>query len=374
MTAPKTPTRILHITFNMGFGGTEQVIRQLITNLDSTQFECEIACIDGEIGAIGRALEADKGIAVHTRQRKPGLDLATIGWLRNLIKRGRFDIVHCHQYSPYTYGWFAHWGTGARLVFTEHGRFHPDRHRTKARFINPIIALTSHRLVAISSATREALVEYEYFPRNRIDVIYNGIAPLSVNPEKQQALRTELGAQPDETVIGTVARLDAVKNQALMLRATRALLDQNYKVRLLLVGDGPERQNLQALATELNLGASVIFTGFQSQPADYLSLMDIFLLPSFTEGTSMTLLEAMSLGIPTVATRVGGTPEIVADGETGTLTESDNLGEFTSALKLLLEQPNTRQQMADKAKQRFSERFSVAQMVQQYQKLYDIST
>jgi glycosyltransferase involved in cell wall biosynthesis len=205
-------------------------------------------------------------------------------------------------------------------------------------------------------------------------VIYNGIAPLSVNREKQQALRTELGVQPDETVIGTVARLDAVKNQALMLRATRALLDQNYKVRLLLVGDGPERQNLQALATELNLGASVIFTGFQSQPADYLSLMDIFLLPSFTEGTSMTLLEAMSLGIPTVATRVGGTPEIVADGETGTLTESDNLGEFTSALKLLLEQPNTRQQMADKAKQRFSERFSVAQMVQQYQKLYDIST
>jgi glycosyltransferase involved in cell wall biosynthesis len=82
----------------------------------------------------------------------------------------------------------------------------------------------------------------------------------------------------------------------------------------------------------------------------------------------------MSLGIPTVATRVGGTPEIVADGETGILTESDNLGEFTNALKLLLEQPNTRQQMADKAKQRFSERFSVAQMVQQYQKLYDIST
>ena len=88
----------------------------------------------------------------------------------------------------------------------------------------------------------------------------------------------------------------------------------------------------------------------------------------------MTLLEAMSLGIPTVATRVGGTPEIVADGETGILIESDNLDEFTSALKLLLEQPATRQQMADKAKQRFGERFSVAQMVEQYQKLYDINT
>jgi glycosyltransferase involved in cell wall biosynthesis len=102
--------------------------------------------------------------------------------------------------------------------------------------------------------------------------------------------------------------------------------------------------------------------------------MDVFLLPSFTEGTSMTLLEAMSLSIPTVATSVGGTPEIVADGETGILTESDNLSEFTSALKRLLEQSATREQMANKAKQRFSERFLVAQMVEQYQKLYEAGT
>nr|WP_246180396.1 glycosyltransferase family 4 protein [Marinobacter changyiensis] len=85
----------------------------------------------------------------------------------------------------------------------------------------------------------------------------------------------------------------------------------------------------------------------------------------------MTLLEAMSLGIPTVATRVGGTPEIVADGETGILTESDNLDEFTGALMLILEQPAKRDRMAHQAKQRFSERFSVAQMAEQYQRLYE---
>jgi glycosyltransferase involved in cell wall biosynthesis len=368
------PTRILHITFNMGFGGTEQVIRQLVTNLDSARFQCEIACIDGDVGAIGQTLEAEHGIKIHATQRAPGFDLRTILWLRRLIKSGGFDVVHCHQYSPYTYGWFAHWGTGARVMFTEHGRFHPDQHRKKARLINPIIARTSSALVAISRATRDALVEYEYLPRNRIDVIYNGIAPLTVDATHRETLRQELGLATDETVIGTVARLDAVKNQAMMIRATRALRDQNHKVRLLLVGDGPERAALQALTADMELEASVIFTGFQSQPADYLSLMDVFLLPSFTEGTSMTLLEAMSLSIPTVATSVGGTPEIVADGETGILTESDNLSEFTSALKRLLEQSATREQMANKAKQRFSERFLVAQMVEQYQKLYEAGT
>ncbi|WP_404362260.1 glycosyltransferase family 4 protein [Marinobacter sp.] len=365
-------TRILHVTFNMGFGGTEQVIRQLVSHLDPARFECEIACIDGETGAIGQAMQEKQNIVIHARKRAEGLDWATIGWLRKLIKAGKFDVVHCHQYSPYSYGWFAHWGTGARLVFTEHGRFHPDQHRKKARFINPIIALTTSHLVAISSATRDALVEYEYMPRNRIEVIYNGIAGLEADSERQVALRSKLGIRPDEQVLGTVARLDKVKNQKLMIHAIRTLMDSGQKVRLLLVGDGPERDALQALATGLELEAAVIFTGFQSQPADYLSLMDVFLLPSFTEGTSMTLLEAMSLGIPTVATRVGGTPEIVTDGETGILTESDNLDEFTGALKLLLEQPATREQMANKAKDRFSERFSVAQMVEQYQKLYEI--
>lgn len=355
----------------MGFGGTEQVIRQLVTNLDPHRFHCEIACIDGEVGAIGKAMEVENNITVHSRQRGPGLDWKTILWLRRLIKSGQFDFVHCHQYSPYTYGWFAHWGTGAKVVFTEHGRFHPDQHRKKARLINPLIALTSHRLVAISAATREALIEYEYMPASRIEVIYNGITPLTVKEERTRALLTALGVKPGEVVIGTVARLDAVKNQPMMLLATRALIDQGYKVRLLLVGDGPERENLEAITQQLELNSAVIFTGFQSQPADYLSVMDVFLLPSFTEGTSMTLLEAMSLGIPTVATQVGGTPEIIESGETGILIKSDDLTGFANAIKALLDQPIQRQKMAQNATLRFKQTFTVQKMVEHYQRLYN---
>jgi glycosyltransferase involved in cell wall biosynthesis len=282
--------------------------------------------------------------------------------------------VHCHQYSPYTYGWFAHWGTGAKVVFTEHGRFHPDQHRTKARLINPLIALTSHRLVAISAATRDALIEYEFMPASKIKVIYNGITPLTAEENRKQELLAELGIEPGDVVIGTVARLDTVKNHPMMLQNTRALIDQGYKVRLLLVGDGPERDNLEAMTQQLNLNSSVIFTGFQSKPADYLSLMDLFLLPSFTEGTSMTLLEAMSLGIPTVATRVGGTPEIVEDKQTGFLVESDDLEAFTGAIKNLLNQPAKRNQMGHAAKAKFEEKFSVEKMVNQYQDCYSTSS
>ena len=311
-----------------------------------------------------------EGIPLHRYARQPGFDRGLIMWLRKLVKTRNIDIVHAHQYSPYSYAWFAHWALGVKLVFTEHGRFHPDRHRTKARWINPFFARTTDHLIAISSATREALVEFEYLPRHRIDIIYNGIAPLAVSLERQQRLRQQLGIAPEDTILGTVARLDGVKNQPLMLKATRRLLDVGHQVRLLLVGDGPERAALEAEAASLQLGNAVLFTGFQTEPADYLSLMDLFLLPSFTEGTSMTLLEAMSLGIPTVATRVGGTPEIVDDNVTGLLVDSDDLTGFTHAIETLLADAALRKTLGAAASATFAERFSASTMAEQYAARY----
>jgi glycosyltransferase involved in cell wall biosynthesis len=155
-----------------------------------------------------------------------------------------------------------------------------------------------------------------------------------------------------------------------MIKATQQLRAAGLPVKLLLVGDGPERPALTELTQQLDLTDTVIFTGFQNQPGDYLGLMDVFLLPSFTEGTSMTLLEAMSLGIPTVATLVGGTPEIVEDKETGFLIESDDQEAFTSAIKKLLDQPEERGRIGNAAKLRFEQKFSVGKMVDQYQECY----
>ena len=365
----QSPLKVLHLTFDMGIGGTEQVIRQLISQMNPDHYQNHIACIDGRIGALGELL-ADQGIRVHAHPRRPGLDFKLIRWLHRLIKKEGFQVVHCHQYSPYSYGWFGHWGTGARLVFTEHGRFHPDRHRKKARWLNPLMARTTSHLVAISGATRDALVEYEYLPASKIDVIYNGIKGLKAEPEKQRTLKISLGVNNSDKVIGTVARLDAVKNQALMLKATRQLVDAGYPIKLLLVGDGPEREALEAQSKSLGLADQVIFTGFQTEPGDYLSLMDVFLLPSFTEGTSMTLLEAMSLGIPTVATSVGGTPEIVVQGETGLLVASDDLTAFKQAIEQLLNDKILFKKMSKAAKERFEAQFTAKAMAEQYQKRY----
>ncbi|HAT41967.1 MAG TPA: glycosyltransferase [Rheinheimera sp.] len=361
--------RVLHVTFDMAIGGTEQVIRQLVLNLPSTEFTNEIFCIDGKVGAVGEALAAT-GISIHQAARRGGLDKTLIRTLRQTIREGQFDVVHCHQYTPWVYGWFAAWGTKAKVIFTEHGRFFPDRYRGKALPLNVLMALTTSAITAISSATRDALAKYEWVPKFKVKVVYNGIQPLHPDTTHVSALRQELNIEPHHLVLGTVARLDPVKNQSMMLRAFANVVAEYPDARLIIVGDGPSRQQLEALAKELAIHHRIVFTGFRTNVADYLALIQIYLLSSHTEGTSMTLLEAMHLGLPCVATAVGGNPEIVLHGQTGLLSPDDDAETFARCIKRLLASVAESQQFGRNGMARFNEFFSVEQMVMQYRSLY----
>lgn len=366
---PVNKFRVLHITFNMGIGGTEQVIRQLIEGFGGSEVHSEIFCIDGEVGPVGAGLKS-QGIQVHSTARSPGLDWSLIREIRATIRSGGFDIVHCHQYTPYFYGWLASFGTGVKTVFTEHGRFHPDRHRYKAFLFNAVAARMTSSLVSISSATKEALVEYEFMPKSRIQVIYNGIKPLTPDPDAVAVLRQHLGIDESDFVVGTVARLDPVKNQTMMLEAFARFHREYPDSWLLMVGDGPDRSMLENLAEKLGISSRTIFTGFVDRPACHLALMDIFLLSSHTEGTSMTLLEAMSLGIPAVATDVGGNPEIVQHMETGILVPPDNADRFCEAVCALQSDPELSDRLSAGSRRVFASRFSAHAMVDQYMTVY----
>lgn len=366
---PLNKIKVLHITFNMAIGGTEQVIRQLVVAAQPLGVACEILCIDGEIGAIGKTLQ-EQGINITAVKRAPGFDRNIIKVIRAYVRQGNVDIVHCHQYTPYLYGLLGAMGTRAKVVFTEHGRFHPDRYRYKAMLINPVLALITPGIIAISSATRDALARYEFIPKWKIKVIYNGIQGLVGNPVKVASLRKSLGIPADGFIVGTVSRLDPVKNQPMMLRAFKRFLALNPDAWLLMVGDGAERDKLESLSRDLQVDHRVIFTGFKTNPTDYLALLDIFLLSSFTEGTSMTLLEAMSLGIPAVATNVGGTPEIVQHGLTGLLTHSDDEQAFADALLHLWQNPEQVKAMARACQERFVRQFSVQIMAGLYHDIY----
>jgi len=333
------------------------------------EIESEILCIDGQIGSIGEALQ-QSGVPVHKLTRKQGFDWSLVAGIRKRLREGRFDVVHCHQYTPYVYGQLSSFFTGTKVVFTEHGRFHPDRYRYKAALVNYALAFATEAIIAISSATRDALARYEFMPRSKIQVIYNGITAVDVSKNASKDLMSRLGIPDDAFVIGTISRLEPIKNQKMTVQCFAALYRRYDNVWLLVVGDGTDRISLEAQAKSLDVEDRIVFTGFIGDPAIYLSLFNVFVLPSFTEGTSMTLLEAMSFGIPCVASRVGGTPEVVSDNRTGILFDVNKLDEFTIGVERLIRDPYLCSTMSHAALGVFEERFSSSVMKREYLRVY----
>lgn len=362
-------TKIMHITYDMRIGGTEMVIKNLIDGADKSQFEMSVLCIEAPLGPFADDLIKD-GIKFHQLNRQPGFDKSLIKNIRNIIKQSNIDIIHCHQYTPWVYGVIAAMFTRTKVIFTEHGRFYPDSSSWKRKLINPVLNLFTNQVTAISKATKQALVEFENIPAKDINVIYNGIAPLTFNAEKVQTLRQLLNIPINHTVLGTVARFDPIKNHTMMLQAFANVLLKQPNCTLLIVGDGEERQNIENCINELGIAENVILAGYEPKPAEHIALMDIFLLSSLSEGTSMTLLEAMSISKPCVVTNAGGNPEIIIDQENGYVTPNDNAAHYAAAIIKLLESPQQQNLFAQKALKHFKKSFSEQAMNSQFNRLY----
>ena len=361
---------ILHVTFDMSIGGAEQVIYHLIQQTDRDKYKVSLFCIDSPLGQIGVKLRT-LGYSITNAERKAGFDVSLVKALHLFIKTHNIDVVHCHQYTPYVYGVLGAIGTDAKVIFTEHGRFFPDLPSRKRKIVNPFLSLITKHITAISAATKKSLHVIENFPRNKIKVIYNGIEGKNYLEGAAGIEKVSIGIPENSQVLGTVARLDPIKNQLMMIKAMPEILKRFPKTVLLIVGDGPERKNLESACESLQVSKDVIFTGFREDIPDLMQIIDIFLLTSFSEGTAMTLLEAMAAGRPCIATRVGGNPEIVVDEVTGYLVENDNPDTLSQKICALLGNKALLEEMGRNGRQRFLANFTVHQMASQYQELYE---
>ncbi|PCI59658.1 MAG: glycosyltransferase [Gammaproteobacteria bacterium] len=328
-----------------------------------------VLCIESPLGPFAQELQ-EKGIEFFQLNRQPGFDTKLIKQIRKTIKNNNVDIIHCHQYTPWVYGVIAAAFTQTKVIFTEHGRFYPDSSTWKRKLINPILNLFTDQVTAISKATKQALIEFENIPEKSIKVIYNGIAPLQVIDSEVQTLRQALNIPETHNILGTIARFDPIKNHTMMLKAFSLVLKQQPNTTLIMVGDGEERENIENCIKKLNIQNKVILTGYQTNPENYLALMNAYLLSSFSEGTSMTLLEAMSLGKPCVVTDVGGNPEVIIDGRNGFVTPNDDIIEFSKSIINTLISTKTNQKLSDNSKNRFDLLFSEKNMNKQYLTLY----
>jgi glycosyltransferase involved in cell wall biosynthesis len=247
------------------------------------------------------------------------------------------------------------------MVHTKHGQNYPQRRWLVLK--NRIASYLSDRVVAVSGDSAHIACTVERAPARKVLVIRNGV-DLVEFPERPRR-RANRGFRAIN-----VAGLNGAKGQADLLRAVRAVVDVEPSFRLDFVGDGPLRNELTSLRDELGLAEHVRFLGLRDDVREQLAAADAFVLASVSEGLSISLLEAMAAGLPTIATRVGGNPEVVVHGRTGLLVPPRSPASLAEALLELIRDPERARHMGQAGRRRAEESFDVRRVVNTYEELY----
>lgn len=366
---------IAHVLHRLDRAGAEVLAAGLARGL-ADRFDFVFLCLDG-LGPLADEL-IDEGFVVEALGRRPGLDRALARRLRERLALHRVDLIHAHQYTPFFYSALARGNLTRQLpgvLFTEHGRHVPDTTSLKRRLANKLLLKQTDRVTAVSEFVKKALIKNEGLPAARIDVVHNGIdpAPGSDNDVDARGIaRERLGVADDRPVVMQVARFHPVKDHATALRAWSIVHAQMPEAVLVFVGDGPERNNLEALTKRLELQDAVRFTGAIDNARELIPAADLCILSSLSEGLSVTLLEAMAAGKPIVATDVGGNPEAVVNGETGLLAPPRDPEALAGCiLQLLPNAPYTARVLGQAGRQRLLEHFTADRMHRAYADRYE---
>jgi glycosyltransferase involved in cell wall biosynthesis len=355
---------VLHVVVSLSAGGTERLVIEIVRRTHAVA-PTAVCCLDAA-GDWADEVTA-MGVAVTTLGRQPGFHPGLGRAIAALAAQTGATILHCHQYSPFVYGRVAQLvRRELRLVYTEHGRLSDAPPSWKRRLVNPLLGRFRGPILAVSQDLA-SYMEASGFPRRRVGVIYNGIEP-GEPPDgaARTSARQMLGLDADALVVGTVARLDPVKDLGTLVTGFASLAREDTSAALVIVGDGPQRPVVEQAAVSLGIESRLRMTGARRDARALLPAFDVFVNTSTSEGVSLTILEAMAAALPVVATRVGGTPEVVVDGETGLLVPARSPESLARALAQLACAPARRAQFGRAGRRRLDDQFTLERMVSEY--------
>lgn len=352
----KRPLRIAHIVSSLNVGGMEQFVARLAEHQHRDGHTvCIFTLHDGPL----RETASAGGVAVQLI----GGNYRFTRSVHTLLRFRNFqpDIIHAHNTTSLHFAALGRLSSRAKLIITYHGRGKgiPRRLSAWERYLTTAAVTVSHAVV--DQAEKDFA--------GKVSVIRNGIAP-SEPKRPRNEVRAALGLGENVAAI-CVARMDALKGHKTLLDALAILKKQEQRLTVLLVGDGAERAALEQQASALGLDTSCLrFLGFRQDITDLLAASDLFVLPSLSEGLPLSVLEAMSQGIPIVASCVGGIPEVVIEGENGLLVPPNDSEALAEAMTTLLTDPKRRTMMGQAGQTRVRSEFSFTGMAERYASLY----
>jgi len=357
--------RVMHVVFGLRPGGMELGVVKLASGLDPRRVQSTI-CSTRPTGDLNHLLPPS--VRTFELNRRHGNDLRLIWDLHGLFRRERPHIVHTHAWGTLLEGLIAARLAGVPIVV--HGEHGTLQLRAHQRWLQQRAWAAADCVLSVSSRLADRMAAETGFDRQGITVIRNGVDLSRFGTPDRAGARASLALSGDVPVVGSVGRLVPVKDHAALLDAVALLHRDGLEATLVLAGDGPERGALQTRASALGLQDAVRFLGHRPDVEAVLAALDVFALPSVSEGLSNTILEAMATGLPVVATRVGGADELVDDEVTGILTPVGSPPPMAAALSRLFRDSALRSAMGSAGRGRVEAEFALAGMVRHYESLY----
>lgn len=371
MLAPTSTLRIVHVVDSLECGGLERVTTDLAMAQRAAGHQVSVFSINDTEGFKQELLQA--GIPVIEGHKRTGMDFQVVKALRAWLKSEAISVVHAHNFVPNYHAAAAMLGLGSppTLVCTCHDMGMRLSNR-KLRWLFTLSLMRTARVAMVGQQVHDQYLKSGLVKPDRALAVLNGIpvARFTWTPERRDHARHALGLNSGDLVLGCVGRLAALKNHAHVIDVMPALVRAHPSLKLVIVGDGPMHSALSSQVERLGLQAHVVLAGQRSNVADLLPAFDVFALPSQTEGLSIALLEACATSLAVVATRVGGNPEIIKDGQTGLLIPVDDNTALQQAVDRLLSDAALRHRLGASACQWVGEHASANALQQAYDACY----
>lgn len=363
--------KVLHIIGGGEFGGAERHVLTLLRFFDRQQVDARLACLFAAPLA-GEARQ--EGIATEVFAMRGKLDLGQVPAIASYLRKEQIDIVHTHGVRANLMGRLAAgMARTPHVVTTVHSVLAMDYTSLLDRWVNQFCEWTTRRwtekFIAVSRGLARALLA-SGLPAEKVTVIYNGLDLSQFRQGAGDKVRAEFGLKPGQPAVGVVARLHPVKGHEFFLQAAAEISRDFPAARFFVVGCGAHRPALEGLTARLGIGDAVVFTGFRRDAADVTAALDVLVVPSLSEGFGLTAVEAMALGKPVLATRVGGLPEIVTSGENGLLVPPGDPAALADGLRFILRHPAEAAQLAADGRRTVEEKFSAEVMAAKTTELY----
>lgn len=371
---------VVHLIYKLDFGGLETLLVECVNRMPTEKYRHAIVCLTDYTEFSKKITRAD--VEIFSLNKKPGLGLDTHIAIWKLFRKLKPGILHTYNLSAIEYSVAATLAGVLVRVHAEHGRDASDpegknwKHNLLRRLLIPFVDY----FVPVSKDLQQWLRTRIHVPDAKNLLINNGVdtrqfATGKRNDMRSDRLQKESGFPEDAFVIGTVGRIQDVKNHAglidAFIRLRELLPEQKQRLRLAIIGDGPLLSTLRAKVQDAGIAELVWLPGAREDIADIMPFFSLFAMTSIAEGTPVVILEAMASGLPVVATKVGGIPEVVIDNQTGKLVTAADPDAFAQALSAYLLAPEILAQQGAAGRRRVEEIYSIEAMLGSYAGLYD---